>query len=431
MSDSFQIELDEAKKAGVEPMCLYGRCEDRSTEEGSNFGGVMIHLFKVEGWTKPIIKLASALTDEEGEYWFDGLIPERPVDQINPLTYLIVADAAGRPYGCEDVHSHNEMKGNCWPIGVEAHSLTVTGIVIDTEGAPIEGAIVSKHETNGRPIPGYLSTRTDARGHFELIRVSSDSLLMLERAADPDGNVAPSYSEFLSRTEVISGGLITVKHPEFLPACQPYWKTSPEVKVTLSKGCLARGHILRATTELPASNVIVRAIRDKSKDDYFHAESDGCGQFHLMLPPGTYDFVTLSPDYIAPAIVGIECKVGGNVQLPTWYAEKPGVLLATLRDLHSGNPVGWDLVYDVLMIESNGPFDPDHFKRTAHADEKGRIELWLAPGKNDLRYLINMQHQRDRLCLRDGSPLPESVDIISDQALEIDIFHIPPPTDSE
>lgn len=415
MHEPWKIVLDEAKKAGVKPAFLYGSCQDMTPDRQVDMKGVAIHLFKLEGRNKPVVKLASVVTDGGGNFEFDGLIPERPVDQIDPLSYMIIADAPGRPYRYQDVETHDAEKGSRWPIGVDAKQTTVTGRVVDPQGRPIEGAIISDWKNRYRYAPGYMSTTTDTDGRFKIARVTEETRPFLE-----EGEEGPN-------------GWIVVQHPDFLPGKGSYSNISREINVTLEEGCVVTGGIVDKSTRRPQANVVVQAIpiKDPDLNSELFATTDIVGQFRLVLPPETYHFVTLSHHCIAPAILDRECKRGERIVLPAFETVKPGLLTVSTRDLSSDEPSQWNWIHRPLLIKSHSPLDPPGFHRYAHAREDGKADLWLQPGTNQLSYRISKLDQREKICLPDGSPFPETVDMVADSLTEIDCVYVLPPTRQE
>lgn len=149
---------------------LHGRCLDGA--DRSAMAGIRVRLFKVEGRTAPIVEAARTVTDDEGRFEFPDVVSPRPHDSVDPLIYLLFAEAENRPLGTGGTWTLMERDPLNREIQILRDATTFSGTIFNARGEPIAGAAVAQWGMDGRPVPGMLSATTDANGRFEIKRIS-------------------------------------------------------------------------------------------------------------------------------------------------------------------------------------------------------------------------------------------------------------------
>ena len=91
------------------------------------------------------------------------------MDHLNRPDYAVLGFLGDRPIGISFHHFGEE--GEVVEIRMALETSTLSGKVIDADGRPVAGATVMRYWIDGRPIPGLLTTTTDALGQFKFDRV--------------------------------------------------------------------------------------------------------------------------------------------------------------------------------------------------------------------------------------------------------------------
>ncbi len=112
---------------------------------------------------------------------------------------------------------------------------TLSGKVIDADGRPVAGATVMRYWIDGRPIPGLLSTTTDALGQFKFDRVPVYKT--------PDGR---SWDT-----------VFAVRHPDYPEAGGTARALPADVVVTLPAPCTVTGAVTDGVTAQPAAGAVI------------------------------------------------------------------------------------------------------------------------------------------------------------------------------
>ncbi len=130
-----------------------------------------MRLFKAQGRTAPIVEIAKSITNLEGRFEFPGLTPPRVDDPIDPLFYLVFAEADDRPIGVGGIWAGREGDADTIEIRMLREKTTLSGTVQSPQGKPLAGASVAQWEIDGRPVPGILSATTGPDGRFQIRRI--------------------------------------------------------------------------------------------------------------------------------------------------------------------------------------------------------------------------------------------------------------------
>ena len=131
--------------------------------------GVSVRLYQVEGRTSPPVEVARTVSGFDGRFAFTGLVPPRHEGLFDRRAYAVLGFLGDRPIGISFHHFDDDEE--VVEIRMALETSTLSGKVIDADGRPVAGATVLRYWIHDRPIPGLLSTTTDAEGRFKFDRV--------------------------------------------------------------------------------------------------------------------------------------------------------------------------------------------------------------------------------------------------------------------
>ena len=193
-----------------------------------------MRLFRVQGRISPIVEITKSVTDPAGRFEFPSLAPPRPDDPLDPLFYMVFADADDRPIGAGGIWNGQGHEGNAIEIRILREKTTLSGIVLGADGHPVAGAAVAQWAINGRPVPGILSATTGPDGRFLITRI-------------------PYYDWVHAGASAGRGLTFTVFHPDH-PVTDIEARELPRnVSVRMPRGCLVTGTVTDSITGRPAS----------------------------------------------------------------------------------------------------------------------------------------------------------------------------------
>ena len=358
------------------PVVLRGRCVDQ-VDRTPIVARAIVHLFKAQGKTAPIVEVAKVVTNREGLFEFPPVPPSRPDDPVDPLLYLVFAEAGDRPIG--GLGMWNGRDGDIGSVEIDflREKTTFAGTVQDAQGRPIAGATVAQWAIDGRPIPGILSATSGPDGRFLINRI-------------------PHY-EWLRGGPANQGSLtFTVSHRGYPQMEVQIGELPKNVTITLETGCRVTGTVIDGVTGQPAAGALVLAYRLEPQAERT-TSTDTTGRFDMALEEGEYSFCARAKDRVAVALTDRECLAGGKVELPPFTLVKGGLLSGQVVNAKTGEPIAMTERGEPIAIGFYGPSLP-YGKlisplRMTTTDGTGRYTLRAAPGEN-FPYLVNLLGDR-------------------------------------
>jgi beta-lactamase regulating signal transducer with metallopeptidase domain len=357
---STQKEEPEAKTYTFSARCF-------NHADRAPLAGVSVRLYQVEGRTSPPVEVARTVSGVDGRFAFTGLAPPRHRGHLDFRAYAVLGFLGDRPIGI----SFHHFDGNEEVVEVRMalESSTLSGKVIDADGRPIAGATVMRYWIHDRPIPGLLSTTTDALGQFIFDRVPVYKT--------PDGR---SW-----------GTSFTVRHPDYPEAGGTARALPADVVVTLPAPCTVTGAVTDRVTAQPAAGAVLTARRVDQWGESFVA-ADAAGRFRLVVAEGRYDFVADAKDRVSSGVNGLECRAGEKVELPPLNLIGGGFISGQAIDMTTGRSVSVTEVGEPVTIGLYGPAQPQGAVTAPTGetvvDKAGRFTVRVAPGEY-FPYLAN------------------------------------------
>ncbi len=336
-----------------------------------------MHLFKAQGRTAPIVEVAKVVTNREGLFEFPPVPPSRPDDPVDPLFYLVFAEAGDRPIGALGFWNGRDGDIGSVEIGFLREKTTLAGTVQDAQGRPVAGATVAQWAVDGRPIPGILSATTGPDGRFLINRIP--------------------HFEWLRGGPTNQGGVtFTVSHRGYPQTEVQIGELPKNVTITLKAGCTVKGTVIDGVTGQPAAGALVIAYRHGE-----HAErptsTDTMGRFEMALEEDEYTFCVGAKDRVCVALTDRECLAGGKVELPPFTLVKGGFISGQVVNAKTGEPIAMTERGEPIALGFYGPSLPlgkvISPLRLATTDRAGRYTLRTAAGEN-FPYFVNLHGDR-------------------------------------
>jgi beta-lactamase regulating signal transducer with metallopeptidase domain/5-hydroxyisourate hydrolase-like protein (transthyretin family) len=349
---------------------ISGRCVNHG--DNSPLAGISVRLYRAEGRTSPPVEIARTVTDVDGRYTFAGLAPPHPEGHLDRLSYAVLGFADNRPIGIS-FHSFRKDK-EVVEIRMALEKSTLSGKVIDTDGRPVAGATVVRYWIDGRPVPGLLSTTTDAEGRFQLDNVGV----------------------YKARDGSAWGTSFAVLHPDHPETTGNASALPADLVITLPTGCVVTGTVTDGVAGQPAAGAVVAAQRVDVWGESFGA-TDAAGRFRLVVPDGRYDFLADANDRVCTAVTGRECLAGEKVELPPLKLIGGGFISGQVVNTATGESVSVSESGEPVALGLFGPSRPAGRvispARLALVDKTGRFILRAAPGEN-FPYFVNTRGVR-------------------------------------
>jgi hypothetical protein len=349
---------------------ISGRCVHDA--DRSALAGITVRLYRVEGRTSPPVETARTVTDADGRYTFTGLVPPRPENHLDRLSYGVLGFADGRPIGISFISFLKDRE--VVELRMTSEKSTLSGKVIDAGGRPVAGATVMRYWIDGRPIPGLLSATTDAEGRFRFDNVGVYKWR--------DGTPVPTS--------------FSVLHPDHPETSGKASALPADVVVTMPDGCVVTGTVTDGITRQPAAGAVITARRVDEWNESFFA-TDAAGRFRLAVPEGRYDFLAEAMDRVCIAVTGRECLAGEKVELPPFTLIGGGFISGQVVNTATRESVSVSESGDPIMLGLFGPSQPAGPVispiRLAAVDKTGRFILRAAPGEY-FPYFVNTRGVR-------------------------------------
>jgi beta-lactamase regulating signal transducer with metallopeptidase domain len=223
--------------------------------------------------------LQETRTDADGRFHFSEL----PADEgwkSRRDTVWVVVQAAGKATSFSDpaLRKHADGKPFVEPLKVRLETAaSIRGRIMNADGEPVRGAIVTPTEFNylPKPVPGILTAVTDAEGKYE---INDSALFDVE-------HLPPTVLPFGAIRQ--ASVMLAVEHADYAPGAVEYTKTPTTVDHVLQRPATLRGRVVLDEDDSRAAKCRVTWTHESGLS--VSAETDEAGNYQLeRLVPGSY-----------------------------------------------------------------------------------------------------------------------------------------------
>jgi beta-lactamase regulating signal transducer with metallopeptidase domain len=360
--------------------------------ERTQVGQVELTLYRVRGLIGAAEKVAEGKSDNDGRFQFDGLAWPNSEGHFDRLAYGIVARAPGRPPTIHSLFEHMPMGPEGFQLQVGGKAATISGQVVNEQGQPIAGALVTQFGIHRQSVPGLQIATTDKDGRFS---INDLSLSALYPASE--------------------GHHFYVWHPDYPTVGVRVGTLSPEAKLTVPTGCTLTGIVSDEVSGQPAAGAVVTAQNNTQVADDAFVVADNAGRYRLVVVDGNYNIFAEAVDRVCIAAITNQVAMAAQtVELPPLKFAKGGWIVGRVLNTKTGTVVvdvadaphrGSSPLPKMPRTPSNriaiGLFGPSYPGRTkvilplqlARVDDEGRFRLRAAAGEN-FPYLVNTHGER-------------------------------------
>ena len=354
-----------------------GRCAEWASNDVID--GVQLTLYEVIGISKKKRKIDQTVSDENGAYRFDSLLPPSS-NRFAFRNYLIVARKAGHP---SVVIQHVSVsRRDRHHIMMHTGVGSASGQVVDSSGNPIAGAIVQR---------GHVLV--DAREIDEPVFVTKEDGAFVLTGV-------PAFREIREDQRgpapVVVG---SVTHPDYFPVRFTEKKRGFK-RVTMKKNtlCRVRGRLIDDRTGQPLNGVFIRAqpkLSDHGRPE--DVQTNLNGEFEFRLQSGVYHLLcdVENLDLVTKA-VEVECRDDQVRHVGTIKAVQGGWIVGRILDSVTNQPViktqveGIFLPIDLGVVGPSRPVAQVGYSYgIANVKADGSFKLPAFPGENQ-PYVLNL-----------------------------------------
>jgi hypothetical protein len=348
---------------------LEGTCRVKDSESPV---AARVRVFYIPSYAEAAQLVAEAIADDEGRFGFRGLkAPGEDSTTDQRYRWLVIATAPGysstsaQPtvFKSDDEDADIELKLSDAPA-------SLSGVVRDASGGPVQGANVFAFCGSLYPIPGFGSTVTDAFGRYEITDLASwnskDTLTF-----DKNTGLGTRVAYYL----------FTIQHPDF-PTTRAKYSAAPQVvDVTLRPPAVIEGQVVDVVTGEPVPDVQVQAQGVVGSESYA-VQTDENGRYSLRMTRDHYNIWAVQPDRMPLAIKALKAEPGVQSGGHDIHMVRGGLVKGRILT-PSGEPAPIPKGY-ASHVAHHGPARP----RTGAAvtstpiNADGTFRLHVAPGRN-------------------------------------------------
>jgi beta-lactamase regulating signal transducer with metallopeptidase domain len=396
----------EKPDAATKKIAVRGVCQDQNSRP---IPDVRVRVFRIASSVDPPKLVAEVRSGKDGKFSIlDIETTNDPAHRVGRTGLKVAAMAKGYSSAAKEVD--DPAKNDELSLVMSNNPGTLSGVVTDVRGRPVQGVAVFLPFFDHRPLPDFNCAITDVDGHFAI----TDFKRWQPGDAKP---LKPKPGEGYT-TDLVISCYFMLRHPDYAVTRGSYSGIPQEVNVTLSPPAIVEGRVIDQVSSRPLVNVVVHS-QGVGRSDGDSASTDQQGRYRLVLNKDHYNIWAEADDRIAIAVKALPVEPGKTVKDADIRMVRGGFVVGTVIDGTTGKPIA-PAAEKVLRVAQYGPARP----RTGAAvtstavNPDGTYRLRVAPGRNYV-YLMNgaasaivnvEDGQEVKLDLRIGDHVRQSVE---------------------
>ena len=342
-----------------------GTCVDENNQPIPN---ARVRVFRIE--TDPDdsemsqTELNSITADEKGRF----TLQEKPKDLGKFAYMMVVAQHLEKATTYKFVEAAS-FDGQ--PIRLQLRPAgTLRGRVLDTQGSPVKGAVVSMLSPLLNPVEGICAAISNADGFYEITDLPRIDLANQKPQPWGDGTVS-----------MVSGYSGDVQHPHYARDRFAVTRVPAVVDVNVQSAAIVEGTLVLKESGKPAVGAQIEFWNDNIHADHWtRATTDNKGYYKIeSLPPGTYRVGIQTKDRPNLFLPAVELVAGKNRKdVPV---ERGGIVKGRVVNVFTKKPIRLDAEETMQLIEIN-PNGISHMGMPmTHINPDGSFELLMPAGR--------------------------------------------------
>jgi beta-lactamase regulating signal transducer with metallopeptidase domain len=391
------------RQLGREPNVVAGYAVD---ENGEPLAGVDVELYRYESGS--FVEGPPALatkSDAKGFFRLENVVevasefpaglPEDNFLEPPIKTTAIVGRAPGRATFWTNEFTHHLLSRGRTVVAVMKPAALLHGRVVDSDGQPVAGAIVTAGL--GGVVLGTNAARTDADGRYAIDDLAAYDAKAEERRIKEMKKQNP---EAMATAFSLPPQMVSVRHPAFATKRVTLDSIPGNVDVRLSPGAVIEGRVVYRNGDAPdalrpAAGVPVTIDRLTSpalrtgvhlalvESETTKTDAEGRYRF-ASLPEGRYGVTALATDWVTNGVSDITATAGLVTQAPDVTMTRGAVVRVILVDAATNKPVTFEKPtkgYVLSRLITNGISVSNRRSPITTFSKNGVGETRVAPGK--------------------------------------------------
>lgn len=313
-------ERSDAENQAANSISISGVCVN---EENDPLPGARVRLFRVSYASATITQteLRSSPCDPNGAYTFEDVGRAGEFENL-----ILIGQHADRAtvseYVAKEASSDQTFTLKLQP------AATLIGRVVDEDGNPVSGAVVSAGSALGVVVPGICAAVSGTDGNYSITDLTPFDLVNQKPQSTGDGVF-----------EQVSHCFGQVQHSDYARDRFQYSKVPGTANITVQRPAIVRGQITLKETEAAAIGAQVEFWSDTiAADSWTRATADDDGRFRIeYLPPGEYRVNIRYAGRPNLTIPSMTLSTGSNRK--DFSMELGGVIKGSVIDVHTEEPI--------------------------------------------------------------------------------------------
>jgi hypothetical protein len=368
LSESAPIAAATEKK-----ISLQGICTDQHSDP---IPGARVRVFWLISNDEPLQMAAEVKSDEDGKFSIPGVaaLPDDKKRAPGFTGIIVTATATGH---VSTVKLLNAADAGWAALVLDDNPGTLSGIITDENGKPLQGAVVYQHTVGTDPIPELQSAVTDEQGRYAISDLTRWNSKDTERRDLKTGMVSRVTARFFE-----------IVHPQYAHSRGSYAAIPQEVNISLAPPAVVEGQVIDALTGQPLANVPVSA-QGVARSEWYPTRTNATGRYRLIMNKDHYNIWAEADERIAIAVNAIAAEPGKTITDVDIPMVKGGFVIGKVIDGATGKtlepPLG-----QPQYVAHYGPARPRTGAgvTSTKIQDDGTYRLRVAPGHNYV-YLMN------------------------------------------